>query len=133
MNDNNNNNEEEEQEQEIIKDFMAEEKDRSHTNLNRQQKEVLMKNVKLSKRLAKEINKAFRDLPNQRLAVAQSTLFEVIVGILSESTELEYTKKTTKLSVLAQLARIIAMISCYPDSHKYEGFRKLTMINYVHC
>ena len=52
MNDNNNNNEEEEQEQEIIKDLMAEEKDRSHPNLNRQQKEVLMKNVKLKQEIS---------------------------------------------------------------------------------
>lgn len=87
---------------------------------NQHDRHLIEQNLKLTRKIAEEVNKQKR-WPD-RLSTAQSVLYYAVKSCLEESNGIEREKKRIKLSVLAQVARIIATIDAYPD--EVEEFRE---------
>jgi hypothetical protein len=109
-----------------LRKYIIKEEERTGQKIDAREKDILIKNAKLCVRVVNEINRTFPDMDTQRLAVAMSILFNVSKELLDESSALEESKNRLRLSIMAQVARIMAMIAAYPDPAKYEDFRNLS-------
>lgn len=116
--------------QEILKFLLEAEQDRTGEKLDARRKHLLLKITMFSARMVEQITKFIPEYPEQWIATGNSILHSAVhdyLRHLDQQGELQQAKAKVRLAILAQMARIMAMIDCYPDQYqKYEGFRNLS-------
>lgn len=116
----------------ILERLMDKEEERSGIKGNQHFRHIVKMNAKLAHEFCEKVKKANPENPEQWLAAGQSVFFTLIHEYLRNadahynSEGLAERKAKAKLSAVAQIARIMAMIDAYPDSSKFEGFRNLS-------